>query len=233
MSVIQADVINTLGDCMTAMAAYAGGSVPASNDSAYANWKRWIALAQLDAAKRGFWARTLTPYTLTITAGENEVNLPADFFKRNGIYVLNVAGVDWNAKNNALKQRIMVRREFQGTTTKTAVWVARFSVTPTTTTTGELWYFAAPATPTDEADPLLLDGEMVMFGALKEYFRQARQPGSQDDARNEYENRFIENLNLEMLPTPQELMGWESVYDHLGITPATEFHRSSFNKSRR
>lgn len=233
MSVIQADIINTLGDAMIAMSAYAGGSVPASTDSAYANWKRWLALGQLDAAKRGFWARTLTPVEVAITANDNEVNLPDDFFKRNGIYVFNVNGVDWNSNNNSDRQKLMVRRELQGTTTKTAKWVCRFTgFTPTENATATLWYFAAPPTPVDEADPFILDGEMIMFAGLKEYFRQARQPGSQDDARTEYENRFLENLNLEMLPTPQELMSWGSVYDHNGISPMDEVHRSSFNKTK-
>jgi len=110
--------------------------------------------------------------------------------------------------------------------------MVRFGTTPTESATGTLWYFYNPPMPVDQDDAIWLDGEMIMYGALKEYFRQSRQAGSQDDARNEYENRFNENLNLEMLPTPQELMGWTSVYQHTGLDPMSEIHKSTATRNR-
>lgn len=229
MSTIKSEIIQTLGDALTAMSSFAGGSVPGSNTTAYAQWVRWIQLAQFDAARRGFWSRCLAKTNLAITKDVDYVALPGDFFKRNGIYVLNVGEDDWNANNNGAGQRLMVLKD-----PTSGAWIVKFiGFTPTESATGTLWYFYNPPVPTNEADLLWLDGEMIMFGALKEYFRQARQPGSQDDARNEYENRFNENLNLEVLPTPQELMGWQSVYEHNKLSPMDEIHRSSVNRRRR
>jgi len=229
MSEIKADVFENLGDVMAGMAVYAGGSIPATTSTAYPQWVRWIQLAQYDVAKRGFWTRCLISKTITITADVDYIVLPDDFFKRNGIYVLNVGGEDWNSNANASGQKLHVYKN-----QITGVWTCKFiGYTPTTTdTTAVLWYFFNPPVPTELTDIIFFDGEMIMFGALKEYFRQSRQPGSQDDARIEYENRFNENLNIEMLPTPQELMSWTSVYQHIGITPQDEVHWSSANKIR-
>ena len=228
MSEIKSDVIENLGDVLSAMASYAGGSIPASTTAAYDQWVKWVQLAQYDIAKRGFWTRCLAKADLAIVANQDYATLPADFFKRNGIYVLNVGGEDWASRANASAQVLLpVKNQTTG------AWIVKFTgYTPTTSSTGELWYFYNPPVPTDLTDAVWFDGETIMFGALKEYFRQSRQPGSQDDARTEYENRFNENLNLEVLPTPQELMGWSSVYDHLGINPQSEIIRSSQNRTR-
>lgn len=228
MSTIKSDVIENLGDVLAAMSSYAGGSIPASTTVAYAQWVKWVQLAHYDIAKRAFWTRCLAKANLTIVANQDYATLPADFFKRNGIYVLNVGGEDWASKSNASGQVLLpVKNQTTG------AWIVKFvGYTPTTSATGVLWYFYNPPVPVELTDPIWFDGETVMFGALKEYFRQSRQPGSQDDARNEYENRFNENLNLEVLPTSQELMGWTSVYDHLGINPQSEIIKSSQNRTR-
>lgn len=229
MSEQKSEVLETLGDILNAMAAFAGGSIPADNTTQYDQWIRWVQLAQWDAVRRGFWARLLTSTTVNITAGDDEIELPDDFCKRNGIYVLNVGEEDWASNGNSSKQRIMVTKD-----PVTAKWICKcIGYTPTETTTGTLWYFFNPPVPTETGDLIYLDGEMIMFGALKEYFRQSRQAGSQDDARIEYENRLMENLNLENLPTPQELMGWTNVYQHNGISPMSEFHWSSSKRDRR
>lgn len=228
MSEIKSQIIENLGDVLTTMAAFAGGSIPATGGTAYLQWVKWIQLAQYDVVKRGFWARCLVKATLTITANIDHVDLPDDFFKRNGIYVLNVGTQDWNSNSNSDGQKLMVNKN-----STTGKWQVTFiGYTPTETTTGDLWYFFNPPIPVDQADVIFFDGEMIMYGALKEYFRQARQPGSQDDARTEYENRLNENLNLEMLPTPQELMGWKSVYQHSGLDPMNEIIRSSASNRR-
>ena len=210
MSTKQRAVLLTLSDVFAFMAPFAGGAIPATNSVQYANWKRWVALGQQDAANRGFWARTLTPADLLIEAGDEYAVLPDDFFKRNGIYVLNAGDVDWNSPNNASNQKLMV--VFDNTE---MAWVVRFlGFTPTQNLTAKLWYFANPPIPTDETDEFVLDGEMCGFYALKEHFRTARQPGSLDDCRIEYENRFTELLSLEVLPSPQELLSWGSIYTH-------------------
>jgi hypothetical protein len=205
--------IDTLAKALTAMGAYAGGSVPAITDDAYLQWVLWINSTQEDAAERGFWSRLLTKATLTITATDT-ATLPTDFHKRNGIYVLEVDGVDWNENANTAGQRLFVNKDDTGD------WVVTFKgYTPTLATTGTLWYFRHPGILSDQTDPIMLDGKMCVYGALTEYFRQAGELGSLDDARAEYNNRFEESLGLEMLPSPQELLSWKSYSQHINQNP--------------
>lgn len=202
--------ISTLGNGLSWMARYAGGSVPGVNDTQYAEWISWQNEGQEDAAERGFWARLLTKTTLSIVADTDSADLPADFHKRNGIYVLKVGEVDWNAAHNADGQMLLVTKK------STGGWQVTFTgYTPTANATATLWYFRHPGKMTAEADSFLLDGKMCSYYALAEYFRQAGELGSLDDARAEYDNRFRENLSNEVLPSPQELMGWTPYYKHL------------------
>lgn len=204
MSTNTRSYITTLGECMQAMSPFAGGAVPASNSADYANWIRWIQGAQEDCAKRAFWSRLLARTTVTWDAGDENFDLPANFHKRNGIYVFNVGTEDWNQPDNASGQRLMVTVD-----STTGAWKGWFTgFIPTSAGSATMWYFFNPPKPEGETDPLFLDGDMILFGALKEHFRKARQPGSQDDARIEYENRLKENLNLDNLPSPQELCSW-------------------------
>ena len=210
------------------MAAFAGGSIPATGSTGYNQWVKWIQLSQYSVAKRGFWARCLTPATVVITANQDYSPLPDDFFKRNGIYVFNVGTQDWNSASNTDGQKLMVNKH-----PTTGKWIVKYiGYTPTETTTATMWYFFNPPIPVDQEDIIFFDGEMIMYGALKEYFRQTRQPGSQDDARNEFENRLNDNLSLEMLPTPQELISWKSVYQHTGLSPMDEVVRSVASNRR-
>lgn len=224
----KSQVISTLGECLSLMARYAGGSVPASTDNQYAHWVRAIQLGQEDAAKRGFWGRLLTKSTLSITAAETAV-LPDNFHKRNGIYVLNVGDEDWNNPANADGQKLHV--EMRSSDGK---WIVRFiGYTPTASATGTLWYFYNPPLPTAESDPLYLDGEMIMFYALTEYFRSKKQLGSMDDARIEYNNRFQELIGLEVLPSPGELMNWKSYNQYLNHPRYDNNYYSRSRRSRR
>ena len=220
-------VLTTLGDVFAYMAPYAGGTIPATDSPQHANWKRWVALGQEDSAKRGFWGRLLDKVSVNIVANQDYIQLPDNFFKRNGIYVLNVGGDDWNAAHNRAGQRLMVLQH-----PTTGEWICKLiGFTPTSNDLGELWYFYNPPIPTDEADPLWLDGEMCGFYALKEHFRVARQPGSMDDCRIEYENRYTELLALEVIPTPQEIMSWGSVYTQTK-QPTNEMGYYTGNKTR-
>lgn len=212
------------------MAPYAGGSVPATNEVEFGQWRRWIQLGQQDAANRGFWRRLLIPYTITVTKDEDTLDLPDDFAKVNGIYLFDVEGVDWAQPNNTAGQRLYVYLD-----PDTATWKCKFlGFTPTKTVeNATLWYFYNPPKPVDEDDPLYLDGEMIGFYALKEYFRKARQPGSQDDARIEYENRLQELLSLEVLPSRQELASWGSYQSHLNQSPSERQYWLGRGRARR
>ena len=214
---------------MSFMAPYAGGSIPASTDPDYRVWRRWIQLGQQDAANRGFWRRLLIPVTVTITKDEDTISLPDNFHKVNGLYMLEVNGVDWAEANNKDGQRLYVYMD-----PDTGAWKCKFlGFTPTETVTdATLWYFYNPPLPVGETDPIYLDGEMVGFYALKEYFRKARQPGSQDDARIEYENRLQELLSFEMLPSKQELARWSSYHQHLGQSASERQYYTGRGRTR-
>ena len=216
----QRNVLLTVLDIMTWMSSYAGGSIPAVGDADYNFWVKWIQLGQQDAANRAFWRRLLKPVNITIAASTEVITtLPTNFHKVNGIHALFVDGIDWNAKNNTDEMKL-----FPQLNATTGIWELRLitDTLPTSEKTGKLWYFFNPPIPVAETDPVFLDGEMIGFYALKEYFRKARQPGSQDDARNEYENRLLELLSLEVLPTPQELASWMGYNVHLGRTTASD-----------
>lgn len=211
------------------MARYAGGSVPATTDTKYSDWVRSIQLGQEDAAKRGFWGRLLTKADLTITEDEETAVLPDDFHKRNGIFVLLVDGVDWNDPKNSADQTLHVEMRLSD-----GKWIVRFTgFTPTADATGTLWYFYNPPVPEDEDDPLYLDGEMIMFYALIEYFRAKKQFGSLDDARLEYNNRFSELIGLEMLPSPHELLSWKPYNTYLNHSRTENQYYSRSRRSRR
>jgi len=208
----QKGVLLTLLDIMTWMSSYAGGSIPTTSEADHGFWVKWIQLGQQDAANRAFWRRLLTSATVNITAGSDIITLPTNFHKVNGVHALFVDEIDWNSNNNETKIKL-----FPQLNTTTGAWELKLitDTLPTTTTTGTLWYFFNPPIPVDDSDSVFLDGEMIGFYALKEYFRKARQPGSQDDARNEYENRLLELLSIEVLPTPQELASWMGYGSHL------------------
>lgn len=198
---------------MSFMSSYLGGAVPADTTDEFAEWLRWIQLGQQDAANRGFWRRLLTPETLSITADAVTTTLPTNFFKVNGIYTFTVGDVDWARPNNEDEMTLFVEMN-----TTTGAWQVRYlPAGPTTAKTATLWYFFNPPVPQALTDIVFLDGEMIAFYAIKEYFRKLKQFGSMDDARLEYENRFKELLNLDTLPSPQELKSWTSYQEHKNV----------------
>lgn len=219
--------ITTLEDGLNEMAKYAGGTVPQSSDAQYTEWVGWLSDGQEDAAERGFWGRLLTKAELEITTDDEFVVLPDDFHKRNGIFVLDVNGTDWNAANNKDDQKLFVNKNTEGE------WVVTFNgFTPTEDVTSNLWYFRHPGILENSDDLFILDGKMCVYYALTEYFRQAGELGSLDDARAEYNNRFEEQLGLEMLPSPQELLSWNPYYGHKNVATNERFYYSR-NRNRR
>ena len=231
MADIKKQIILNLGNGLTAMAPYAGGSIPGNNTSDYADWIRFLGLAQEDAAERGFWRRLLIPTPLTIPLWTSEtdqvvVELPDNFHKINGIYALFVDDEDWSEPDNESEIRLYVFMD-----PADAKWKVRiFGYRSETAKTATLWYFYNPPVPTTETDPFYLNGQMILFGALKEYARKARQPGSLDDYRLEYENRFNELLGLEVLPSKQELAGWTTRMPYREKTHAAFVSSSRYSR---
>lgn len=214
--------IATLGDVLEAMAPAAGGSVPPLTDPEYSNWVSWVNQGQEDAANRGFWSRLLTKGTLSVVNGENTALLPSNFHKRNGIFILNANEVDWSDPANEDTQKLFVHLN-----PTSALWEVVFTgFTPTVDLTADLWYFFLPPKLVNESDKLFLDGKMILYYALAEYYRVSGELGSLDDTRNEYNNRFSEGLNIDQLPAKNELVSWSSIYANRGSNPnERQFYR--------
>ncbi len=193
--------LKTLGDVLNAMAPFAGGTVPLSGEEEYLQWLGWIKQKQEEYAVRGFWRRLLTREEIIIN-GETTV-LPDRFHKPNGLYILDVEGVNYADEENP---QVSVEMIGDIEDEDFGKWQMRFKTPLTSQKTAILWYFAAPPVPEDATDKLLLPGDMVMYAALGEYFRSIGMDGSQDKAEQDAESRFIEYISLEVIPPIYELL---------------------------
>jgi hypothetical protein len=210
MSTLTNQTIKTLTDVLNFMSPFAGGSIPDENDSEYADWVRWIQVKQEEYAVRGFWRRLLTKVDLSIEKDEETTLLPDNFHKSNGLYVLDVNGVDWAEDSNLDGQVIFVEMCNDSTDEDFGKWRVRYSDTPTEDVTATLWYFANPPKPVDSTDILILPGDMIGYGALTEYYRVANQEGSMDKAEQDAENRFNTYISMEMIPAKYELLNFST-----------------------
>ena len=213
MSTINNTVISTLANVMEFMSPFAGGAVPDETDQEYADWKRWIQVKQEEAAKRGFWRRLLTRAEFSVSAGDETTLLPDNFHKSNGLYVFETPdGVDWADPDRIedTDQNLFVEYVTDNTDDDFAKWRVRYAIPPEEDMDVIIWYFANPPMPVDTTDKVLLPGDMIGYGALSEYFRGTGAEGSQDDARNEFENRMNTYLELEMIPARYELLSFAS-----------------------
>lgn len=202
--------IQTMSEVMSAMAPFAGGSIPNEDTQEYADWQRWIAQKQEEYARRAFWRRCLTREEITLTAGYTTV-LPARFHKPNGLYMLIVTndegeGVDWNEPDNEDEQYVFVEMINDPDDANFGRWQMRFDNEVEAGTTAILWYFSNPPKPVATTDKLLLPGDMVAYGALQEYYRTTGSEGSEDKAEEMAENRFSEYIGLEVIPDKKELL---------------------------
>lgn len=202
--------IQTLGEVMSAMAPFAGGSIPNDDTSEYSDWVRWIGQKQEEYARRAMWRRCLTRESISLTLGFTTV-LPARFHKPNGLYMLIVTnsegeGVDWNEPDNADEQYVFIEMINDPNDANFGRWQMRFDNEITEATTAVMWYFSNPPKPVSTSDKLLLPGDMVAYGALQEYYRTTGSEGSEDKAEEMAENRFAEYLGLEVIPDKKELL---------------------------
>lgn len=205
MSTITNQSVKTLADVMNFMSPFAGGSVPNSTDQEYSDWRRWIVNKQEEFAKRAFWRRLLKRDTLEIDTTGVAV-LPDDFNRANGLYILEVDGVDWAEDNNEAQQIIFVEMITDSEDVDFGKWQVVCSLPPTSAKTATIWYFINPPAPVDPSDIVLLPGDMIAYGALAEYFRTTGAEGSQDKAEEDAENRFTTYISLEMIPPKYELL---------------------------
>lgn len=227
-------ILSTLGDVLQALAGLTVGSVPGTNDTERALWISWINQGQEDAANRGFWSRLLTKTNLSIVINVDTATLPNNFHKRNGIYILSVNDIDWadpaNDPVDSEKQKLFVHLN-----ATTGVWEVVFNgFTPTASSAGTLWYFFLPPKLVDDTDKLFLDGKMVLYYALQEYWRREGDMDALADAREEYLNRFDEGLSLDQLPAKNELLSFSDIYHNQHINrDERSFYSGRERRSRR
>lgn len=229
--------IRTVAEVMNMMAAFAGGSIPASTDTEYLDWLRWIQQKQEEYARRAFWRRCLTRVEMTLD-GETTL-LPDRFHKPNGLYMVVVDGIDWMDADNDDEQYIFVEMDNAIYTTGTTPnpnfgkWQMRFRNAPDSVT-ATVWYFSNPPKPTATTDILLLPGDMIGYAALAEYYRTSGAEGSQDKAEADAESRFQEYLMLEVIPAPNDLMRFQRSNTKTDrLVEAKNFYRTRTNRNTR
>lgn len=198
--------VQTLGDALTAMAPFAGGSIPDANSQDYLDWISWVVKKQEEFARRAFWRRTLTRYEDSLGADDETYVLPDRFNRPNALFTFVVDGVDWNEPGNEAGQSIFTEMINDIEDEDFGKWQLRFAVPPTERVDFIMYYFANPPKPVALTDKLLLPGDMIAYGALSEYFRTTGAEGSQDDAKNSAEDLFAEYLGLEVLPDKGTLL---------------------------
>ena len=197
----------TVEDIMTLMAPSAGGAIPDDNSEEKAQWLLFIQTKYEEASRRGFWRRLLKKGELSLTEGDTEVLLPVDFQRANGLYILYVDGVDLcDPDREPDDQGIFAEVITDPNDDNFGRWKLTFAEPISETQTAPVWYFCVPPKPVEDTDKILLPGDMIAFGALSEVFRTTNLEGSQDDARNEYENRLATYLAMEMIPPRNEIL---------------------------
>lgn len=222
--VVQSSIL-TVSDVMNIMAPHAGGTVPDNGSEEYANWLRFIQMKYEEASRRASWRRLLQKSTISLTAGDTEALLPVDFPRANALFILYVDEVDLCDPDREVDdQDIFVQMITDPTDENFARWKVTFDEEVETTQTAPIWYFCTPPKPTAADDKLLLPGDMIAFGALSEVFRSTNLEGSQDDARNEFENRLTTYLSVEMVPGRNEVLRF--------ITNPRGTNRSAVARSR-
>jgi len=198
--------IRTLGEALSAMAPFAGGSIPGTDDQEYTDWKNWIINKQEGYARRAFWRRCLSRESITLTADSLTHVLPDRFNRPNALFMVIVNKVDWMENPNTDEQNIFVEMNNDPANLNFGKWQMRFLKAPTIATTAIIWYFANPPKPVLTTDILLLPGDMLAHAALGEYFRTTGAEGSQDKAEEDAENLFGEYLSIEVLPSKNEIL---------------------------
>lgn len=212
MSTEVIQVLGTLGEVMSFMAPNHGGTVPNEDSEEYTQWRTAIQLKQEEASRRGFWRRLLTKDTLFLREGDETVTLPIRFQRANALYIFAYTDSDGNQVDWADPDRepdgqsIITQMINDPEDSEYGYWQVIFNTPIETDMEITLWYFASPPKPVESTDQVLLPGDMIAFGAMSEVFRISNLSGSQDDARNEYENRLSNYLTLEMIPARNEIL---------------------------
>lgn len=232
MSESVSQVIDTLADVLTFIAPSAGGTVPSVDSEEYAQWVLFTQVKYEEASRRGFWRRLLTREDLVLTEGVTEVLLPIRFQRANSLYICYVDGVDLGDPDREPdEQDIFAEVVNDPDDADFGRWKLTFSTAVAETQTAPFWYFATPPKPVDATDKILLPGDMVAFGAMSEIFRTTNLAGSQDDARQEFENRLSTYLAMEAIPERNKILRF--VTNPSGLNRSVKARNQYINRPNR
>jgi hypothetical protein len=211
----------TVADIMAIIAPNKGGTIPDESSEEYGQWLLAIQLKYEEASRRGFWRRLLKMDDgETLKAGDTSLTMPDDFQRANSLYIFAVNGIDLADPDRIPDgQSIFAQTITDPEDTDFGKWQLNFKK-PIDADTSDviLWYWCTPPKPTTGSDPVLLPGDMIAFGAMVEIFRASNLQGSQDDAREEYENRINTYLGLESIPARNEILKFVTNPSHLDRT---------------
>lgn len=211
----------TVGDIMNIIAPNAGGSIPDASSEEYSQWETAIWMKYEEASRRGFWRRLLVKDdTLSLREGDESIVLPTQFQRANSLYIFAVDGVDLADPDREPDGQSVFAQMITDTEDEDfGLWQLNFGETIEEDTDDViLWYFATPPKPTESTDKVLLPGDLIAFGAMAEIFRNKNLPGSQDDARQEYENRLATYLAMETIPPRNEILKFQTNPRHFDRT---------------
>jgi len=202
--------IATLSDLHLSFSDYLNEETPpASSDPRYGSRTRLFNRGQEDLAKRYFFKSLLKADTLSLRAGVPTYALLSDFEKPNGLRYFaagEIVYTDPFEKEHALT----ITRNFT-----TGGWQVTLMPPPSTDVVANYSYFATPPRLSAPESPLLVDGDAVLYFALKEYFFQNEQMAKWQVAVSEYENRIEELIRANAIEPPgslQSTLNYEKTY---------------------
>lgn len=222
-------VLNDLDSLHANFADFVNESAPPnSSDTRYTSRTRWFNRAREDIAKRWFFKNLLKTDTLEIEAGTPTYTLLEDFEKPNGLYAL--ASSDGSiVYTSPYDTRVLVTISRNFTTGRYEV---TFTPTPQEDDSAPYWYFATPPPLVDGTDLVLVDGEAVLYYALKQHFFINGPLDKFAESRDEYENIVEEMSKVFEIPPPGALLGMSnSMLRRDGTTNEKHYYQSSRRRS--
>jgi hypothetical protein len=199
-------VIQTLTDLHQAFADDIDDTVPSPTGSTaalYAKRTRWFNRVREDMANRWFWKQLLKKDTLSISPASSIYPFASDFTRTNALYVFYTSdpiSVFTNPYGDP-EHTITITRDLT-----TGLYSVSFLIAPSQAGIATYYYFATPPPLVNPGDLVLLDGDAVIYGTLVRHHFAEGNFDEMDTAREEYENRVNELLNMQEIPTPGSLL---------------------------
>lgn len=216
---------------------------PSTSDPLYLTRTRYFNRAREDMAKRWFIPSLAVNSTLPITAGLATYTMPNDFTRPNALKILQsldgttvytdpfntIASTNNPVPQNGVQSsgtQLQITRDFT-----TGLYKLTFNPAPSTTQTLTMIYFGNPAPMVNPTDLALLDGDAILFFALKQYHFSLGNYTDMAEARDEYENRVTEWLESELINPPGALTDMQGTLQAKHATDQTQFYQGNTRRN--